>query len=174
MLRVALLRGLAMLAFFAAAWLAPLQAMAAIIPVCDGDAVSAWGPVVQAGWPGETNPDEACRPSTANPDEHDATVAAMCDVHAATVVAPSRVHPMSDARIDAVVSCDGLEHGPYVNASNGNPHGESLSWTYVEPAVLATSLITRPQFYVELPPMIVDIGTPCIGFDREVYHPPRT
>jgi hypothetical protein len=173
MLRIALLRGLAVVAFFAAAWLAPLQAMAAIVPICDGDAVSAWGPVVQSVRTTETNPAEDCHSAAASSDEHDPQVAAMCDAHAATVVAPGRIHPMSDARIDAVVSCDGIHHGPYASAPGSSEFINGLSWANVEPATLITSLMVRPRIYFELPPMFVDAGSPCIGFDREVYHPPR-
>ena len=162
-----------MVAFFAAAWLAPLQAMAAIIPICDGDAVSAWGPVVQAVRTADANPVDDCRATPSSSDEHDPHVAAMCDVQGATVIAPNRIRPMSDARIDAVVSCDGIEHGPFAGAPNSNHYVDGLSWANVDPAALTEATMVRPRIYVELPPMYVDSGSPCIGFDREIYHPPR-
>jgi len=173
MLRVALLRGLAVLAFFAATWLAPLRAMAAIVPICDGDAVSAWGPVVQSVRTTETNPAEDCHSATASSDEQDPQVAAMCDAHAATVVAPGRIHPMSDARIDAVVSCDGIQHGPFASAPDSNHFVDGLSWVNVDPAILTESILVRPRLFIELPPTFVDTGSPRVGFDREIYHPPR-
>lgn len=172
MLRIALLRGLAVVAFFAAAWLAPLQAMAAIIPICDGDAVSAWGPTVQSARTTETNPSDDCQSVAASSDEHDPQVGAMCDAQAATVVSPGRIHPMSDARIDAV-TCDGIQHSPYASAPNSSHHVDGLSWVNVDPAILSAAIVVRPRIYVELPPMFVEIGSPRVGFDRKVYHPPR-
>ena len=166
-----------MVAFFAATWLAPLCAMAAIVPICDGDAVSAWGPVVQAVRTADATPAEDCRDApfnaNSNSDEHDPHVAAMCDAQAATVIAPNRIHPMSDGRIEAVVSCDGIQHGPFASAPNGNQFVDGLSWANVDPAMLTEPVIVRPQIYSELPPAFVDPGSPRIGFDREVYHPPR-
>ncbi len=162
-----------MVAFFAAAWLAPLQAMAAIIPICDGDAVSAWGPVIQAGRTADTTPTDDCRATPSNSDEYEPLVAAMCDAQAATVIAPNRIHPMSDARIEAVVSCDGIQHGPFASAPNSNHYVDGLSWANVDPAVLAEPLMVRPRIYTELPPAFVDPGSPRCGFDREIYHPPR-
>ena len=67
-----------MVAFFAATWLAPLCAMAAIVPICDGDAVSAWGPVVQAVRAADAVPTDDCRATPFN-DEHEPHVAAMCE-----------------------------------------------------------------------------------------------
>jgi hypothetical protein len=162
-----------MVAFFAAVWLAPLQAMAAIIPICDGDAVSAWGPVVQAVRTVDANPSEDCRTAASSSDELDTHVAAMCDAQGATVVAPNRIFPMSDARIDAVVSCDGIQKGPFASAPSNSHYVDGLSWANVDPAVLSGPLVVRPRIYIELPPMYVNSGSPCIGFDREVYHPPR-
>jgi hypothetical protein len=181
MLRIALLRGLAMVAFFAAAWLAPLRAMAAIVPICDGDAVSAWGPTVQAGQTADTTQADDCRaaPSNgsnagSNSDElRSSHVAAMCDARAATVIAPNRIHPMSDGRIDAVVSCDGMQHGPFASSPNGNHYVDGLSWANVDPAMLTEPVMVRPRIYIELPPAFVDSGSPRVGFDREIYHPPR-
>lgn len=173
MLRVALLRGLAVVAFFAAAWLAPLQAMAAIIPICDGDAISAWGPVVQAVHTVETNPADDCHATNPGSDDHDSQVAAMCDSHGATVVAPGRIHPMSDARIDAVSSCEGIRHGPFASVPGENPFVDGLSWANIDPAILTDAFLVRPQVYVDLPPVLADAGSPRAGFDRLVYHPPR-
>lgn len=162
-----------MVAFFAAVWLAPLQAMAAIIPICDGDAISAWGPVVQTVYAVETNQPEDCRGGTANSDEHDPQVAAMCDARAASIVAPNRIHPMTDARIDAVPSCEGIQHGPFASTPSNDHHVDGSSWVSVEPAMLTASVVVRPRIYFELPPMFVDPGSPQAGFDREIYHPPR-
>lgn len=162
-----------MVAFFAAVWLAPLQAFAALMPICDGDAISAWNPVGSAVLPTETNLANDCQALTANPDEQDPQVAAMCDVRAATVVAPNRIHPMSDARIDAVDSCDGIQHSPLASAPGSNPWIDGLTWAYIEPAVLSDSLAILPQTFIELPSVFVDPGEPRIGFDREIYHPPR-
>jgi len=173
MLRVALVRGLAMVAFFAAVWLAPLQALAAIVQICDGDAISAWNPVVSPTRATETNPADDCQAVPGNPDELDPQVAAMCDARAATVVAPDRVHPMSDARIDAVDSCDGIQHGPFASAPGSNSYIDGLTWAYVDPAVLTDGVTLRPQIYVELPSIFVEPGTPRAGFDRKIYHPPR-
>lgn len=173
MLRVALVRGLAMVAFFAAVWLAPFQALAAIIPICDGDAISAWNPAVPTMRVAETNPVEDCQAAAVSPDEQDPQVAAMCDVRAATVVAPNRIHPMSDARIDAVDSCDGIQHGPLASAPGSNPLLDGFTWAYVEPAVLSDNFAILPQPFVELPCVFVDPGAPRAGFDREIYHPPR-
>lgn len=163
-----------MVAFFAASWLAPLQAMAAIVPICDGDAVSVWNPVVPAVRTVETTPtDEDCRAAPSNADEHEAHVAAMCDARAATIIAPNRIHPMSDARIDAVVSCDGIQHGPFANSSNGSEYIDGLSWAHVDPAVLSEPVMVRPRIYIELPPVFMETGSPSNGFDPDIYHPPR-
>lgn len=166
-----------MVAFFAAFWIAPLQAMAAIIPICDGDAISAVGPVFAAVHPAETNIPEDCRAlpiNAGNSDEHDPQVAAMCDTSAATVVAPNRVHPMTDARIDAAPSCSGIQHGPFVNASHDGPQLDGLSWVHVDPTVLSEAWVMHSRPFVELPPMLMDLGSPHTGFDREIYHPPRS
>ena len=162
-----------MVAFFAAVWLAPLQAFAAIIQICDGDAISAWNPAVSPSRATETNPTDDCPVTPGSPDEQDPQVAAMCDARAATVVAPDRVHPMSDARIDAVDSCDGFQHGPLVSAPGSNPHFDGLAWAYIEPAVLTDALTIRPQVFIDLPPIFIAPGSPRIGFDREIFHPPR-
>ncbi|HRI70217.1 MAG TPA: hypothetical protein PK156_38565, partial [Polyangium sp.] len=163
MLRAALLRGLAMVAFFAAVWIAPLQAMAAIIPICDGDAISAWAPVVPAAHAVETNPAEDCRSATINSDEHDPQVAAMCDDRAASIVAPNRIDPMTDGRIDAVSSCEGFQHGPFASTPTNNHHVDGSAWASVEPAVLVAGVAVRPRIYFELPLMFVDPGSPQAG-----------
>lgn len=163
-----------MVAFFAAFWIAPLQAMAAIIPICDGDAISAVGPVFAAVHSPETNPAEDCHAVPNSPDEHDPQVAAMCDTRAATVVAPNRVFPMTDARIDAAPSCTGIHHGPFVNAANNGPLLDGLSWVNVDPTMLGDAWVMRSRPFVELPPMLIDPGSPHAGFDREIYHPPRS
>lgn len=173
MLRIALLRLLAMVAFFAATWLAPLRVFAAIIPICDGDAVSGWSPAAQTPPPSDTDSADACPSSAAASDELDPQVAAMCDARAATVVAPNRIDPMSDARIDAVVSCDGIHHGPFASAPKSNHGVDGLSWVNVDPATLSGPIVVRPGIYFELPPMFIDVGSPRAGFEREVYHPPR-
>jgi hypothetical protein len=172
MLRIALLRLLATVAFFAATWLAPLRVFAAIIPVCDGNAVSGWAPVAPA-LPSDPSSTDACPSSAAASDDAELHVAAMCDADAATVVAPNRIHPMSDARIDAVVSCDGIHHGPFASTPTNSHNIDGLSWVNVDPAMLTEPLVVRPRIYFELPPMFVDAGVPCTGYGREVYHPPR-
>jgi hypothetical protein len=171
MLRIALLRLLATAAFFAVTWLAPLRVFAAIIPVCDGDAVSGWAPVAPA-LPSDPSSTDACPSSAAASDEVEPHVAAMCDARAATVVAPNRIHPMSDARIDAVL-CNGIDHGPFASAPSNNFSIDGLSWVNVDPAMLIEPLFVRPQIYFELPPMFVVAGEPRSGYGRKVYHPPR-
>ncbi len=173
MLRIALLRALAMVAFFAATWLLPLSVYAAIIPVCDGDAVSAFGPVVQSLRQTDVVESEDCRAGLSASDDIDSQVAAMCDAQAATVLAPGRIHPMSDGRIDAVVSCDGLQHGPLASAPGPDHSSVGLSWVNIDQAILTEQLLVRPRLFVDLPPMFVVIGAPLSGFDPEVYHPPR-
>ena len=172
MLRVALLRLLAVVAFFAVTWLAPLRVFAAIIPICDGDAVSG-SPMAQSHGPSDAALSEACPAPASASDDFDPRVAAMCDAQAATVVAPNRVHPMTDARIDAVVSCDGIHHGPFASSPSSNHGVDGLSWVNVDPATLAEPSVLRRRIYFELPPMFIDEGAPRVGFDREVYHPPR-
>ena len=173
MLRIALLRTLAMVAFFAATWLMPLSVYAAILPVCDGDAVSAFGPVMHSSRQTDSIESDDCRAGSSPSDEIDSQVAAMCDAQAATVLAPGRIHPMSDGRIDAVVTCDGLHHGPLASAPGPDHSPEGLSWVTIDQAILTEQLWVRPRLFVDLPPVFVVIGAPLPGFDPEVYHPPR-
>ncbi|MRG91595.1 hypothetical protein [Polyangium spumosum] len=163
MLRVAVLRALAIAAVFAVVWLVPLRAYAAIVPVCDDDggsvATSAAAPAVDCAAPLDPL------------DDLDPEVAAMCDERGATAVAPGRIHPETDARIDAVVTCDGRDLGPALGASHGEQNPASFVAT-VPDAMLSASFDLRPAFAVELPAFPPVEGAPLRGVRREIDRPP--
>jgi hypothetical protein len=171
MLRFAVLRALAVAAIFAAVWLVPLQANATILPVCDGDASS--------GFPSFASISLAdgkldCASPVPDEDGVDPQIAAMCDMRGATAVAPDRIHPESDARIDAVVSCDGTVHGPLLGPSHGEDGPSSTPLATTQHATLGGTFDLRPALLEELPPYLPMTGAPQAGVDREIFHPPRS
>ena len=97
----------------------------------------------------------------------------MCDERGATAVAPGRIHPMTDARIDAVVSCDGKEFGPAVGPSHGKESPAASFFATVPDAVLSASFDLRPAFAVELPAYPPVEGAPLRGVRQEIDRPPR-
>jgi len=171
MLRSAVLRALAFAAVFAAVWLVPLRANATIIPVCDGDASSGFSalPSLQVA---DAKLD--CASPTPAEEGDDPQIAAMCDMRGATAIAPDRIHPESDARIDAVVSCDGTVHGPLLGPSHGEDGPSSTPLAITHHAILAGTFDLRPALLEELPPYLPMTGAPQAGFDREIFHPPRS
>jgi hypothetical protein len=168
MLRLVVLRALAVTAFFAVAWLAPSIARAAILPACENDAWSA-APLAH---PAQERVDD-CASLPASEDEGDPQAAPMCDSRGASTLAPGRVHPMTDARIDAVVACDGKIFGPSLAPASGDHPAASAVWAFLDPAHLGQTFALRPMFSIELPAFPADTGAPSAGFDRGVYHPPR-
>jgi len=174
MLRVAVLRALAFAAVFAAVWLVPQRAYAAIVPLCEADLITLGA--TSAASAEEIAPAD-CSP-TASPSEHaddeaDPQVAAMCDERGATVIAPGRIHPMTDARIDAVNSCDGTYVGPSLGPSQGQETPAAAPFATVPDAVLTAYLELRPAQSGEiLPPSPVE-GAPRRGVRRAIDHPPR-
>ncbi len=177
MLRVAVLRALAFTAIFAVVWLVPLRAYAAIVPVCDGDVSStlgyAPGPSVRMAQEDGDETELGCADPMADLDEGDPQIAAMCDARGATAVAPGRIHPMTDARIDAVVSCDGTTVGPLLGPSQGDESPATSPFATVPDAALEASFDLRPAFAFELPAYPPVEGAPLRGVQREVDHPPR-
>ena len=167
MLRFAVLRALAVAAVFAAVWLVPLRAYAAIVPVCDDGGSAGASPAVPP------NPPVDCAAPLDPLDEHDPEIAAMCDERGATAVAPGRIHPMTDARIDAVVSCDGKDLGPSLGPSHGKESPAASSFATVPDVTLSTSFDLRPAFAVELPAFPPVEGAPLRGVHREIDRPPR-
>jgi hypothetical protein len=170
MVRLVVLRAMAIAAFFAVVWLAPLRASAAILPVCEDDPSS--GPpssrhVMEA---------EADCVSLAQPalvEEGDPQVAPMCDLRGASVLAPGRIYPMTDARIDAVVSCDGTSFGPAVGPSQGDQGPAHAPWAIIEPAIMAEPLTLHVPLSCELAAYPTAAGAPRAGFRRGIEHPPR-
>jgi hypothetical protein len=169
MLRLVVLRALAVTAFFAVAWLAPSMARAAILPACENDAWSA-APLAQ---PAQELVVDDCASVAAFEEEGDPQAAPMCDSRGASAVAPGRVHPMTDARIDAAVVCDGKIFGPSLAPASGDHPSASAVWAVLDPAHLGQTFELRPVFSLELPVYPVETGAPRAGFDRGVYHPPR-
>lgn len=173
MLRTAVLRALAIAAIFAVVWLVPRVASAAIIPVCDADAFSGVLAVAVAPAAHANEGRADCAAPLAPTDEADPQIAAMCDAQGATAVAPGRIHPMTDARIDAVVTCDGTNVGPLLGPSHGEDHSGAASWALADHAVLSISYELRREANVELLPDFHVAGEPRVGFGREIDHPPR-
>ena len=93
----------------------------------------------------------------------------------ATVLAPDRIHPETDARIDAVVSCDGSDsiHGPMVGPSNGERGPLASPFVMTHDVVLTNLLEIRPALFDEPPSYLPVTGAPQAGFDLEIFHPPR-
>ncbi|MDC3958664.1 hypothetical protein [Polyangium jinanense] len=175
MLRFAVLRALAIAAVFAVVWLVPLRAYAAIVPACEDDASSSLGPAPRAAQPeSEDAVDCTAPPTSIGPsDEVDPQIAAMCDERGATAVAPGRIHPMTDARIDAGVSCDGTDFGPALGPSHGEQNPIASFVATVPDAMLSASFDLRPAFAVELPAYPPVEGAPLRGVRREIDRPPR-
>ncbi|MDI1449445.1 hypothetical protein [Polyangium sp. 6x1] len=167
MLRFAVLRALAVAAIFAVVWLVPLRAHAAIVPACDDGGSAATSAAVPP------NPPEDCSAPLDQTDEIDPEIAAMCDERGATTVAPGRIHPMTDARIDAGVSCDGTEFGPALGPSHGEQNPIASFFATVPDAMLSASFDLRPAFAVELPAYPPVEGAPLRGVRREIDRPPR-
>lgn len=170
MVRLVVLRALAVAAFFAVAWLSPSLARAAIVPACENDA---WSAVPSEQVARESAEDCASLAAPAE-EEGDPQAAPMCDLRGASVLAPGRVHPMTDARIESAATCEGGEiFGPSLAPASGDHHSASAAWAVLDPAHLGQTFELRPAFSIELPVFPAETGAPRAGFDRGVYHPPR-
>src|SRR5690348_9647059 len=95
-------------AFAVALLFFPRAASAAILPLCEVDAVSMM-PRVPAALPlafaAAEEPTPPCGELSAagsnEEDVVDSKIAAFCDARGASAIAPQRIHPINDARIDA-------------------------------------------------------------------------
>jgi hypothetical protein len=172
MLRTAVHRALAFAAIFAVVWLVPLRARAAIVPVCDADAWSGHAAVIAPEIAPERAVVDCAVPG--DPDEDgDPQIAAMCDARGASAVAPGRIHPMTDARIDAVVSCDGKHFGPQLGPPQGQEGQSTSPFTAVADVMLTVSVDLRPVWVDEVSSYPPVEGAPRRGVRREIDHPPR-
>lgn len=152
---------------FALAMVLPLRAGAAILPLCEDDAMST-SPLAQA------EPEPSCTVVTSVDEATGETSAApICDPRGASAVAPPRLLAVSDARIDAAPGCDEGVSGPVVGQGSRDaiPGGELGGYALY--AVLAPApelaALWEAVLLAPTPPVL----GPRAGISRRVDHPPR-
>ncbi len=166
MSRAALQRLLTLLTL-ALALVLPLRAQAAIVPVCEDDAVSAMPPP-------PSEPEPSCTVVTSVDEATGETSAApICDPRGASAVAPQRVLPISDARIDAAPGCGESEAAPAAGPSPRDHLPGIEAASVVVHAVLSEAPVLLPCGDDELLPATPVEGGPRAGALRRVDHPPR-
>ncbi len=181
-----LLQRFAVWTAFAVALLIPLlvsrSAHAAILPLCEVDAVSMMPrvPAAPAALPlaFAEEPLTPCNELSAagsnEEDVVDSKIAAFCDARGASAIAPQRIHPINDARIDATPSCARLDSSsPTIAPSphEGLPVGSAA--LLLDPAALGAATMIPPAASELLPAYAPVTDAECSGIEQAVYHPPR-
>lgn len=178
-----LLQRFAVWTAFAVALLIPLlvsrSAHAAILPLCEVDAVSMM-PRAPAALP-LAFADEPLTPCTGlsaatgnEEDVVDSKIAAFCDARGASAVAPQRIHPINDARIDATPSCARLDSSsPTIAPSSHEGLAVGSAALLLDPAALGAATMIPPAASELLPANAPVTDAECSGIEQAVYHPPR-
>ncbi|HSO00631.1 MAG TPA: hypothetical protein VLS89_20205 [Candidatus Nanopelagicales bacterium] len=169
MVRSSLQRFVAFVAFALGICL-PFQASAAILVLCEEDAMTLVPAQAQAQ---EANVSAAC---DENGDEEigGGHAAPLCDPRGASVVAPPRIHAIADARIEAAPSCGGSEMGTAIGPSSQDPTQAGELGNAAPQGVLVPEMALPSRTEGDAPsaPTAVD-GGPLAGFEHGIDHPPR-
>lgn len=176
MLRLFLQRFVALVAFALAICL-PFQASAAILAVCDDDALTR-APAPAVALPPESTHGPGHDPSCevlagVDEDSGEINAAPLCDQRGVSITAPPRIYPIADARIEAAPGCGDAELSPAIGPGPQDPSHSAQSLATPPPAVLVPELALPPPPGAEAAPPPHIAGGPRRGFDRGIDHPPR-
>lgn len=182
-------------AAFAVALLIPLSARAAILPLCEVDAMTmtprapltlleakaaalpfAFAAAEEVASPcGELAVGTTGAAATADDaDAVDPKIAAFCDARGASAVAPQRILPINDARIDAPSSCAHLDTStPTIWSSPRDGLTAGLAALLLDPASVDASAMVYPASSSLLPAYAPVTGAEHAGVLRSIDHPPR-
>jgi hypothetical protein len=158
----------------AVALLAPLCARAAILPACENhELVTLATPPALSDRLADAPAEPAACATPSDEPSGDTKVAPICDPRGASAVAPPRVHPVSDAHIEAVPSCELQISSPMIGPAPRDRSPAYIGAALAEQATIAT-LPTVPPSLSELSPAYPPVrGEVRPGVERGVYHPPR-
>ena len=179
-----LLQRFAVWTAFAVALLFPLSASAAILPLCEVDAVTMMPRMPAAPAPiplafAAAEESSPCSEIAAAADSDDAVVdskiAAFCDARGASAIAPQRILPVNDARIEATPSCARLDASTSqtIAPSSHDGYATGGSALLLDPAALGASAMVPPASSELLPAYAPVLDVELTGVERSVYHPPR-
>lgn len=176
MLRLSLQRFVALVAFALAICL-PFQVSAAILAVCDDDAITR-APAPPVAQPSDSTHGASHDPSCevlagADDDIREINAAPLCDQRGVSITAPPRIYPIADARIEAAPGCGDTELSPAIGPGPQDPSHSAESFTTPPHAVLVPELALPPPPGAEAAPPPHAAGGPRRGFDRGIDHPPR-
>ncbi|EYF05428.1 hypothetical protein [Chondromyces apiculatus] len=156
---------------FALGFCLPLQAYAALVQVCEDDALTR-APVPAQ----DANHTSECGAAPLQDDDiSDTNAAPLCDPRGVSAVAPLRIHPIVDARIEAGLSCGGeADAAPKVGPRSSDPAPmldsvAASSWAVLVPDIVLP-LPIEGEMLVPSPPVT---GAALPGFRQGIYHPPR-
>lgn len=177
-----LLQRFAVWTAFAVALLFPLTAGAAILPLCEVDAVTmaprapAALPLAFAAAEDPATPCDELSLADSEDDEVvvDSKIAAFCDARGASAIAPQRVHGINDARIEATPSCARLDAAAQTIAPS-SPEGYAAgpAGALLDPAALSAATLIPPAPSELLPAYAPVTDAERSGIEQAVYHPPR-
>ena len=179
-----LLQRFAVWTAFAVALLFPLTASAAILPLCEVDAVTmmprmpAAPPQIPLAFAAAEEAATPCGELSAAADSEDTVVdskiAAFCDARGASAIAPQRILPINDARIEATPSCAHLDSsGQTIAPSSHDGYATSGAALLLDPAALGASATIPPASSELLPAYAPVLDAEHTGIEQAVYHPPR-
>jgi hypothetical protein len=152
---------------FALAVCLPLRLEAAILQVCENDAVSLAPIEADFGFA------PRCELMAGADDAAgDAGPAPLCDPRGASAVAPPRIHPIADARIEAA-GCGEGERRPSVEPSSRDPVPAGDIGGSAHDALSVPDLALPPAPTEAVLPAFFFEGGPRAGHRPGVYHPPR-
>src|SRR5512132_54957 len=177
-----LLQRFAVWTAFAVALLFPLTAGAAILPLCEVDAVTMMPrtpaplPLAFAAAEEPATPCEEMSAAASDSEdaEVDSKIAAFCDARGASAIAPQRVHAINDARIEATPSCARLDASSQTIApSSHEGYAAGSAAVLLDPAALSAATLIPPAPSELLPAYAPVTDAECSGIEQAVYHPPR-
>jgi hypothetical protein len=154
---------------FAWIWLMPALARAALVPVCDAQAVASTLP---------RSPEPVCAVvvTTIDDETGETTVAPICDPRGASAIAPQRILPVSDASLEATPECGDDSSATAVTSRSDDSPNRAQSFIAGEigiPIHFEVPNLLRRAVMVVPAEFAAEIGGPRAGIDRSVYHPPR-
>ena len=174
------LQRLAVLTAFAVALLFPLTAGAAILPLCEVDAVTmmprtpAALPLAFAAAEEPASPCDELSAADGEDEVVDSKIAAFCDARGASAIAPQRVHPLNDARIEATPSSARVDASAQTIApSSHEGYAAGSAALPIDPAALSAATLIPPAPSELLPAYAPVTDAECSGIEQAVYHPPR-
>jgi hypothetical protein len=180
-----LLQRFAVWTAFAVALLFPLTASAAILPLCEVDAVTmaprmpAAPPQIPLAFAAAEDAATPCSELSAAAEGSedaavDSKIAAFCDARGASAIAPQRILPINDARIEATPSCARLEStGQTIAPSSHDGYATGGAALLLDPAALGAAAMIPPASSELLPAFAPVLDAEHTGIEQAVYHPPR-